>query len=111
MPVPLASIDALMRRTRKRPIPAGPMLKEDALGFGLVLAVLSVMTLGIVANWPAAAARVYVIRTGPRWIAARCSCLDFRSSFFSCFWRKLPASGRSPFRLQTWQGESMKTKR
>ena len=48
-------IDALMRRTRKRPIPAGRMLKEDALGFGLVLAVLSVMTLGIVANWLAAA--------------------------------------------------------
>jgi protoheme IX farnesyltransferase len=50
-----ADIDALMRRTRKRPIPAGRMLKEDALGFGLVLAVLSVMTLGIVANWLAAA--------------------------------------------------------
>jgi protoheme IX farnesyltransferase len=48
-------IDALMRRTRKRPIPAGRMLKEDALGFGSVLAVLSVMTLGIVANWLAAA--------------------------------------------------------
>ncbi|MGO9234208.1 MAG: heme o synthase [Methylocella sp.] len=50
-----ADIDALMRRTKKRPIPAGRMLKEDALGFGLVLAVLSVMTLGIVANWLAAA--------------------------------------------------------
>jgi heme o synthase len=50
-----ADIDALMRRTRKRPIPAGRMAKEDALGFGLVLSVLSVMTLGIVANWLAAA--------------------------------------------------------
>jgi heme o synthase len=50
-----ADIDALMRRTRKRPIPAGKMVKGDALGFGLVLAVLSVMTLGIVANWLAAA--------------------------------------------------------
>ena len=39
-----ADMDALMRRTRKRPIPSGRMLKEDALGFGLVLAVLSVMT-------------------------------------------------------------------
>jgi protoheme IX farnesyltransferase len=50
-----ADIDALMRRTRKRPIPAGRMIKGDALSFGLVLAVLSVMTLGIVANWLAAA--------------------------------------------------------
>jgi heme o synthase len=50
-----ADIDALMRRTQKRPIPAGRMRKEDALGFGLVLSVLSVMTLGIVANWLAAA--------------------------------------------------------
>jgi protoheme IX farnesyltransferase len=50
-----ADIDALMRRTQKRPIPAGRMRKDDALGFGLVLSVLSVMTLGIVANWLAAA--------------------------------------------------------
>jgi heme o synthase len=50
-----ADIDALMRRTVNRPIPAGRMRKEDALGFGLVLAVLSIMTLGIVANWLAAA--------------------------------------------------------
>ena len=50
-----ADIDALMRRTCRRPIPAGRMRKEDALGFGMVLAVLSVMTLGIVANWLAAA--------------------------------------------------------
>jgi protoheme IX farnesyltransferase len=56
-----ADIDALMRRTRKRPIPAGRMLKEDALGFGLVLAVLSVMTLGIVANWLAAALLLFTI--------------------------------------------------
>jgi heme o synthase len=50
-----ADIDALMRRTEKRPIPSGRMRREDALGFGLVLSVLSVMTLGIVANWLAAA--------------------------------------------------------
>ena len=31
-----ADIDALMRRTQRRPIPAGRMRKEDALGFGLV---------------------------------------------------------------------------
>jgi protoheme IX farnesyltransferase len=50
-----ADIDALMQRTQNRPIPAGRMSKGDALGFGLVLAVLSVMSLGIVANWLAAA--------------------------------------------------------
>jgi protoheme IX farnesyltransferase len=50
-----ADIDALMRRTQNRPIPAGRMNKGDALGFGLVLSVLSVLTLGIVANWLAAA--------------------------------------------------------
>jgi protoheme IX farnesyltransferase len=50
-----ADIDALMRRTRNRPIPAGRMNEQDALGFGMVLAVLSVMTLAIVSNWVAAA--------------------------------------------------------
>lgn len=56
-----ADIDGLMRRTRNRPIPAGRMAREDALGFGLVLAALSVMTLGIVANWLAAALLCFTI--------------------------------------------------
>jgi protoheme IX farnesyltransferase len=56
-----ADIDALMRRTQNRPIPAGRMNKGDALGFGLVLAVLSVVTLGIVANWLAAALLSFTI--------------------------------------------------
>ena len=56
-----ADIDALMRRTQNRPIPAGRMRKEDALGFGMFLAVLSVMTLGIVANWLAAALLSFTI--------------------------------------------------
>ena len=56
-----ADIDALMRRTRRRPIPAGRVLKEDALGFGLVLSLLSVITLGIVANWLAAALLAFTI--------------------------------------------------
>ena len=56
-----SDIDALMRRTQRRPIPAGRMRKEDALGFGLVLAVLAVMTLGIVANWLAAALLAFTI--------------------------------------------------
>jgi heme o synthase len=56
-----ADIDALMRRTCLRPIPAGRMNKGDALGFGLVLSVLSVFTLGIVANWLAAALLSFTI--------------------------------------------------
>jgi protoheme IX farnesyltransferase len=56
-----ADIDALMRRTQNRPIPAGRMRKEDALGFGLVLAVLSVMILAIVTNWLAAALLCFTI--------------------------------------------------
>jgi heme o synthase len=51
----------LMRRTRNRPIPAGRLRKEDALGFGMVLSVLSVMTLGIVANWLSAALLCFTI--------------------------------------------------
>ncbi len=56
-----ADIDALMRRTQNRPIPAGRMNKGAALGFGLALAVLSVLTLGIVANWLAAALLTFTI--------------------------------------------------
>jgi heme o synthase len=56
-----ADIDALMWRTCRRPIPAGRMRKEDALGFGAMLAVLSVFTLGVVANWLAAALLCFTI--------------------------------------------------
>ena len=33
-------IDAVMERTQKRPIPMGRMIPGDALGFGIVLAIL-----------------------------------------------------------------------
>ncbi|MGD9544132.1 MAG: heme o synthase [Methylocystis sp.] len=56
-----ADVDALMTRTRKRPIPAGRLEPEAALGFGLVLAALSVFTLGYVANWFAAALLAFTI--------------------------------------------------
>src|SRR6266478_9900833 len=48
-------IDALMRRTRSRPLPAGRMAPGDALGFGCVLAAASVLVMGVGINWPAAA--------------------------------------------------------
>src|SRR5271166_6069838 len=44
-----ADIDAMMRRTCRRPIPAGRVTRESALTFGTVLAGLAVLTLGIVA--------------------------------------------------------------
>jgi len=48
-------IDALMRRTRSRPLPAGRMEPGEALGFGVVLAAGSVMVMGLALNWAAAA--------------------------------------------------------
>jgi protoheme IX farnesyltransferase len=48
-------IDAVMRRTRERPLPAGRMAPGDALGFGCVLAAASVLVMGIGVNWWAAA--------------------------------------------------------
>ena len=47
-------IDVLMERTRNRPLPAGRVLPEDALALGLILAVGSVITLGLAANYSAA---------------------------------------------------------
>src|SRR5579863_8039538 len=48
-------IDAVMRRTQARPLPAGRMKPGDALGFGCVLAAASVLVMGIGVNWTAAA--------------------------------------------------------
>ncbi len=48
-------IDAVMERTSGRPIPAGRMNAGDALGFGVVLAVGSVVVMGLAVNWAAAA--------------------------------------------------------
>ncbi|VTZ26347.1 Protoheme IX farnesyltransferase [Methylocella tundrae] len=56
-----ADIDAVMRRTKKRPIPAGRVTKESAFSFGAILTVLSVLTLGFVANWLAAALLAFTI--------------------------------------------------
>jgi heme o synthase len=43
-------IDAVMRRTRNRPIPAGRIQPGSALGFGVVLAVGSVIVMGLAIN-------------------------------------------------------------
>ena len=48
-------IDAVMRRTATRPLPAGRMMPGEALGFGVVLAIGSVVVMGLAVNWAAAA--------------------------------------------------------
>jgi heme o synthase len=56
-----ADIDAVMSRTKTRPVPSGRVLPGEALSFGLVLSVLSVFTLGVVSNWLAAALLAFTI--------------------------------------------------
>jgi protoheme IX farnesyltransferase len=46
--------DALMRRTRGRPEAAARERKNDAMAFGVILSLFSVMLLGMNANWLAA---------------------------------------------------------
>ena len=48
-------IDSVMHRTRTRPLPMGIIPAEEALSFGIILSVLSVMMMGISTNWTAAA--------------------------------------------------------
>src|SRR6516162_7838664 len=47
-------IDALMRRTAGRPLPAGRMMPGEALGFGVVLSVGAVLVMGLAINWVSA---------------------------------------------------------
>lgn len=44
-------IDALMRRTRGRPVAAGRVNRSDAMTFGVILSIFSVMLLGMTTNW------------------------------------------------------------
>jgi protoheme IX farnesyltransferase len=56
-----ADIDAVMGRTAQRPVPAGRVTPGEALGFGLTLSAFSVLTLGLVSNWLAAALLAFTI--------------------------------------------------
>jgi protoheme IX farnesyltransferase len=47
-------IDAVMKRTKNRPIPLGKIDPQEALSFGVILSVFSVMMMGIALNWMAA---------------------------------------------------------
>jgi len=48
-------VDAIMRRTRHRPIPSGRIEPQSALEFGVALSAASVMVMGLAVNWAAAA--------------------------------------------------------
>lgn len=50
-----ADLDAMMKRTASRPLPAGRMDRQSALHFGVGLASFSVLLMGLAVNWPAAA--------------------------------------------------------
>ena len=47
-------IDAVMRRTARRPIPSGRIEPGAALGYGLTLSAASVAVMGLATNWVAA---------------------------------------------------------
>src|ERR1035437_9310455 len=54
-------IDAVMHRTRNRPIPAGRIAPRAALGYGITLAVGSVIVMGLATNAVAALALAFSI--------------------------------------------------
>lgn len=56
-----ADIDAIMQRTAARPVPRGLISADQALTFGTVLAVGSVLTMGLLVNWPAALLLAFTI--------------------------------------------------
>lgn len=49
-----ADIDAVMKRTANRPLPAGRLAASEALAFGIILSIGSVMVMGLALNWVAA---------------------------------------------------------
>lgn len=50
-----ADLDAQMKRTEDRPLPAGRMDRDTALHFGVGLSAFSVLLMGLATNWLAAA--------------------------------------------------------
>ncbi|NCQ25310.1 MAG: protoheme IX farnesyltransferase [Rhodobacteraceae bacterium CG17_big_fil_post_rev_8_21_14_2_50_63_15] len=56
-----ADIDAAMKRTRKRPIPAGRVTREEAFAFGITLAAFSVVMLALATNFLAAGLLAFTI--------------------------------------------------
>ena len=68
-------IDAVMKRTRGRPLPMGRIAPEEALSFAVVLSVLAVLTMGLALNWTAAgllaAANLFYVFVYTVWLKRR----------------------------------------
>ena len=56
-----SDIDALMRRTRRRPVPAGRVKRADAQALGVVLSLFSVLLMGLATNVLAAGLLAFTI--------------------------------------------------
>ena len=56
-----ADIDRVMKRTSKRPIPAGKVTEGEALAIGLTLSAFSVVMLGLATNWIAGGLLAFTI--------------------------------------------------
>ena len=56
-----ADIDALMRRTRRRPVPTGRIQAGDAIALGVCLSMFSVALMGLAINWLAAGLLAFTI--------------------------------------------------
>ncbi|WP_456385844.1 heme o synthase [Profundibacter sp.] len=56
-----ADIDAVMKRTQSRPIPSGKVTAGEAKAFGITLAVMAVVMLGLAANLVAAGILAFTI--------------------------------------------------
>jgi len=56
-----ADIDGIMKRTRRRPVPAGRIGPDEAFGFGMALAGFSVVMLGLASNLLAAGLLAFTI--------------------------------------------------
>lgn len=56
-----ADIDAVMRRTKSRPVPSGKVEAGEALAVGLGLSGIAVVMLGLAANWLAAGLLAFTI--------------------------------------------------
>ena len=54
-------IDAIMQRTRRRPLPAGRVDPQEAVSFGIVLAIGAVTLMAVAVNWLAAGLLAFTI--------------------------------------------------
>ena len=89
-----ADIDRLMARTRRRPTACGRIGAEDALAFGVTLALISVMVMGLAVNWVggrAAGADDRVLRLRLHALAQAAHAAEHRDRRGR---RRVPADGR-----------------